>query len=453
MQIIKSLDNNMLPFQATFLAFQDKLSSQPIIKRTQPTLTDFVIALFLTVLAVLVARWGVEELGTSLERVGSSGLWFQADTPRVIANLTDASSDHYRVAVHPIAPILLTSVDLGLQQLGMDVAFAAHFIIILSASLAAGFFFIFVRMLDLPRSVSIAFTLLFISSAAFLFWSPVEELNLPSMLTIVLALVALAYGRTRNTIWWVLMSSATLSITITNWSMGMIATLMRWSLRTFYVISTTALLIVCILATIQYMFYHHARPFFLGTALREELNYIQPARPIVGRWNPTDSLKSIFVSTIVAPTPVVEIESGESVVTNQKAGFFDRTLAGTTAAVAWLAVFCTGIWGGLRSESTRPVAVAIGLMVLSQAALHSIYGDPTFLYAPHFLPILIAVAALSWFTPVRWVAVSLTLVVAVLGGANNLAQFKVAADLAEQVISRGGNPEIPGFPAKGAVLP
>ena len=91
-------------------------------------------------------------------------------------------------------------------------------------------------------------------------------------------------------------------------------------------------------------------------------------------------------------------------------------------------------------------------MLLGQMVLHSVYGNPTFLYAPHFLPLLVALAALSWFTPVRWPALALAAVVCVAGGVSNVQTFQSAAALANQVIARGGNAIQSAFPAND-VLP
>ena len=142
---------------------------------------------------------------------------------------------------------------------------------------------------------------------------------------------------------------------------------------------------------------------------------------------------------MVAPTPAVETQENAEVVTNQKAGFFDRTTAGIMAAVVWLALVGIGIWGGLRTIALHPVCVGLALMIVSQAAIHVVYGDPTFLYALHFLPVLVAIASLSWFTPLRWIALGGALVVAILGGANNVEQFNVAAHLAATAIGKGGD--------------
>ncbi len=427
------------------LSCQAVLVNQPRM-RSDLSLIDFIIAMVMAAAAALMANWAATRLGTSLERMTSQDVWFQADTTRVIANLIDRSSNHYRVSVHPIASILLTPVTLCLRKVGVDLGVAVHALMGLMASLSIGLFFIFFRLLTLPRAAAMVFTAMAISSAAFVHWSPVIELSLASMLTIVLALIALAYGRTRNMAWWILMNCATLGITITNWSFGIIATLVRWPLRRFLIICIAAAMIVSILATAQHVLFKNARPFFLGGAV-DEYQWTQPVLRGGADWSPANSLRSLFISTIVAPRPYVEIREDVAprpdaqnvgVVTNQKAGFFDRTTAGIAAAFVWLALFGIGVWGGLRTTYLRPVSAGLILMVLSQAAIHIVYGDPTFLYALHFMPVLIAIASISWFTSLRWIAFAGALVVTILGGVSNVEQFEAAASLAAASISEGG---------------
>jgi len=81
-----------------------------------------------------------------------------------------------------------------------------------------------------------------------------------------------------------------------------------------------------------------------------------------------------------------------------------------------------------------------------------VYGTVTFLYAPHFLPILGAIASLSWFSPARQAAMALAVFVLVVGGFNNVVQFRDGAHLANQILADGGNKIDPGFPANDVTV-
>jgi hypothetical protein len=436
------------------LAFFENLLHHKAQRLLPLNFKDAIIAVLLACLAIVLTAWGMSVLGANLWKATSFNLWFQADTPRVIANFTQLSSNHYRVAVHPMAPAMLSSIVTILERAGLQDGIAARALIYGVASAAAGLFFIALRLLDLPRIAALVFSGVFLASATFIHWAAIAELNVPSMLTVIFALMALALGRAVGPVWWTVASAATMGVTITNWSVGLIATFVRWPFRQFVVISSSSLALVAVVAMVQFAIFSNARPFFLGNIVGEA-RWIQPMMEDRGggRWNPLDDIRSMFVTTLSAPTPEVEVQNGDRVVTNQKSGYLDRSALGRAVATAWLMVFAVGIWGGVRERDLRPVVVGLGLMIVFQTLLHCVYGDPTFLYAPHFLPILVMIAALSWFTPARWFALALAGFVAVGGGIDNAAQFKAAAALADQVIREGGNPVVQDFPAGGAILP
>jgi hypothetical protein len=195
-----------------------KLTAQEPRRHHRAAALDAAISLALAALAAAIALWGMSRLGDDLWRVTSSNLWFQADTPRVIANFTDASSNHYRVAVHPIAPSMTTSIIILFETMGMTPRTAATTFMVAIAACCAGLFFVNLRLLGLMRLPAVVFTMVLMASAAFLHWSPVPELNMPALLTVIVALTALAYGRTRSPVWWILVSCGTFGVTITNWS-------------------------------------------------------------------------------------------------------------------------------------------------------------------------------------------------------------------------------------------
>ncbi len=62
-------------------------------------------------------------------------------------------------------------------------------------------------------------------------------------------------------------------------------------------------------------------------------------------------------------------------------------------------------------------------------ALHLLYGEETFLYALHYLPLLIASAALAALGRFRRIALILALIVLCVGGLNNLMKFRQAREI------------------------
>jgi hypothetical protein len=418
---------------------------------------DAALSAIFAAIAVAIGIWGFAVLGHALQTAASFNLWFQADSPRVIENLTDRHSNHYRTSVHPAASILLTPIVIALHSIGIPALPACEALILTAAAVCGGGFYIALRLLGLPKLAASVFAALYLSSAAFIYWYSQIELNAVGGATIVLALLALAYGRTKSELWWVLVSAATLSITITNWSIGLAATLVRWPLKKTLAISVAALATVILLSLAQSLTFWHAAWFFRVGAVTAEARW--SALSSVHEELPTDrplmNMRSLFLTTMVAPDPVVEVQDGDKVVTNQDVPATTGTPYAIAAAIAWAALLGCGLIGavgGLRTDLRRPVVAGLGLMLLGQMVLHSVYGNPTFLYAPHFLPLLVALAALSWFTPVRWPALGLAVMVCAAGGVSNVQTFRSAAALANQVIGQGGNAIQSAFPAND-VLP
>jgi hypothetical protein len=424
---------------------------------------DAVLCVVIFAAAAAIAAWGFAVLGPALESANSFNTWFQADNPRVIANLTDVSSNHYRTAVHPIASLLLTPIVIGLHHLGLPWLMAAEALIVGCGAGGAALLFAALRRVGLPRWPAVLFMALYLSSAAYLHWYCQIELSPPAAVTISLAILALCYGPATSRLAWVLVSAATLSITVTNWSAGLAASVARWRLWPAAVISGIALALVIVLSLVQYRTFSDAALFFRPHAMRAETNYTAFAGAKqtgflvkLREWPLTPRLRSLLVTTVVAPTAAVEIQDGDQVITNQTAAITDNAWYGVLAAVAWMLLLLCGVLGAglglVRGTRLRPVAVGLGLMLLAQIGLHSVYGDPTFLYSAHFLPMLVLLAALSWFSPLRVVALVLAGVVVLAGGASNLRQFEAAAGLARQIYAAGGNAQRDPYRANAVLL-
>ncbi|WP_407530134.1 hypothetical protein [Methylobacterium oryzisoli] len=413
---------------------------------------DTALAAACALVAMLISAWGFATLGPALDTEHSFNIWFQADTPRVVLNLTDLASNHYRTAVHPISSLLTTPLVLALAKAGVPPLLACKALIALAGGACAALLFITGRLLRLGRLDAALVVALFLTSAAYLHWYGQIELSAFSGVTIVLSLLLLVRESLAAPVWWVLMSAATLSITVTNWVAGLAATFARWPLRGFAAISAGAFVLVCLLAIAQQHAMTNAQLFFKYSSARNETQWTQMAMERHGRgtWSPARSLYSLFVTTAVAPMPQRESKQGVTVVTNQRPTLADMTWLSLTAIAAWIGLLACGAYAGWHVRHLRRVGIGIGLMLLAQALLHSIYGDVTFLYAAHVIPMLVGLAALAFASPARHFARVAALVVVVAGGLNNVGQFRAAAAFANDILRSGGNAVDPVF--NGGVL-
>lgn len=79
-------------------------------------------------------------------------------------------------------------------------------------------------------------------------------------------------------------------------------------------------------------------------------------------------------------------------------------------------------------------ALLLGLTIMAQFILHLAFGKETCLYALHFAPLLVVVAALSTLTSQRRLARIVAAALVVCAGMNNLQQFDRAAAFARNQV-------------------
>jgi hypothetical protein len=108
-------------------------------------------------------------------------------------------------------------------------------------------------------------------------------------------------------------------------------------------------------------------------------------------------------------------------------------------------------WGNAPSPRIRLI---IGLTLAGQLVLHLLYGEETFLYSLHYLPLLIATAALAAIGQFRKISLILALIVLCGGGINNLVKFREARNvmILHFYPERGGEVRVPVLDAPTGYL-
>jgi hypothetical protein len=398
------------------------------------------------VAAVAISLWQMRTIGDALYTEVSLDIWFQADTPRVLVNLLDPTSDHYRSSVHPIFGILLTPWVSALGQLGQSPLLSAKAVIAVTAGASAGAVWFALRLAGIAQVSAALYTAVFLASASFLHWYSVVEVAAFNGLSICVVLLVLALGRSAGLAAWVLASGLSLGITITNWTAALAATVVRWPLRRSLAVSAIALGLVFVLALAQKAIYPTSELFFDVRLLARERQYVARAT------SPLESLRSLIVYTQITPAPTVERRPDRSVVSNQGQAPETAGILGVLAILAWIGSLACGLAAALRVPNVRPLAAGLLLMIGAQLALGAVYGDIAFLYAANLSPMLVMLAGLSALTPWRHVGAALAVVVILAGGISNHAHFVAASALSRDVVLAGGNPTSPRLPDAGPVL-
>ena len=355
-------------------------------------------------------------------------VWFQSDLKRVFENMTDRfARGHYRVKVHPLHSLLAYSPTLVLRKMGFD---ALHAVQIVTAGIAALYLltvYALLRVLGCARVDAFVFSLLGACSTASLFWLTVPESYGLGATSIVIGLLLSTAATHRHQALWkyIAVSAVTLSVTVTNWMVGLLATVSAHNLRRAAVITVSAFCLVALLWGVEKQLFPTAT-FFVGD--REEGRYL--VWPTITRI--ISVLDTLFFHTVISPTVTVSGTTGLGwpLLSMQHSTPGSSGVLGIAGVLLWSLLLGSGLWALLSYRTPQAIRVALGLTLLGQLGLHTLYGEETFLYSLHFLPLLITVAALSTLTHLRVPALAIALTLIPIAGANNWRQFNEAIALA-----------------------
>lgn len=412
-----------------------KIKTRPITTKEKELLIDGFIAFLLAAIMGVISLVASGFLDKILWGLEGLDFWFQADIARVYYNMVDADFSHYRTSVHPLFSLVgylsTLTVDkiFHLSQDG-NLVNAVRLVIALVASLWLASFYILLRLLFLQRLDAVLFALLGACSSASLFWFSIPETYSFGSLSILMALIVAALTQHRNVSegWFVVSSAATLSFTVTNWMAGLAATFINLNWWKAIRVTIIALLLVCLLWWIERQLFPTAQ-FFLNNS--EEANYF--FREEAG--GPFRILLSFFSSSMIMPD--IELvnklnRTDWKVLTVQHAWPWSGSFLGGVAVFSWLILLCIGCWNLFFGSLSVRIRLTIGITLLGQLGLHLIYGDETFLYALHFLPLLVIVAALGARSQLRKIVLIFAFLLLCTGGLNNVLQFHDAGEIVMQ---------------------
>lgn len=357
--------------------------------------TDSVLAL---VLFAACAAWsGVLNwlFGFAAVRLSIAGRWFQSDGWRVFDDMSSFSANHFRDSVHPLFSSLNVPLVAGLKNAFNLTAYQAIVgLNVLTAGVLAGLLYVILRLIGCTRITTVVFTLLAAVSSGSLFWMIVPETYPLGSVTIAACLAAAAYAsrfRLSNAVM-AAASAASLSITVTNWMAGLALAAVYRPWRQAALISLAGLLIVLGFWGVQKVIFPQPGQLFLKpTAVLNESEYIlhKDAGGVAAK------LRGILISPVVMPEigQTMEQPTGR-ILSVQKSPLRDGLLANITILL-WVLLLLAGIAALARGPADERFRRMLALVLAGQVCLHLIYGEETFLYALHFVPLLVVTAALS----------------------------------------------------------
>ncbi|MGK2911750.1 MAG: hypothetical protein ACSLE1_18395 [Sphingobium sp.] len=401
------------------------------------TRSDWIMAAVLGVVAACLILYNHAVIDPAVYR--TYNIFFQADPPRVISNLTERwSHSQNRNVAHPIFSIMgLTAVKAG-GLIGIAPMKMIALLLTGAALVSVGAFFLAMRGLGMITQAGIAFTAAYMSGAAFLHWYAFPETYAASGATIAVMLAILTCAR-RNSIWiWIVGSTATLSMLLTNWGFGLAATIVRLRWRQFLIVSITALAAIAAVSFVQHKLLHNARFFLDPVGIAREHTFSGPQMRRLGmRWSPAASFRNALITPAIVPVAEVVHEATEAgpftMVTNQFVPLSRLGWGGGLALACWVVLIAIGSKAAITIPRLRMIGLPLLVFIGFQAAFHTVYGEIAFLYAADTLPAMMALAALGWFTPARRIVMIAVILFIASASITNESRFLDAAAKSHEI--------------------
>ncbi|WP_019502675.1 hypothetical protein [Pseudanabaena sp. PCC 6802] len=408
-----------------------KLVTLPLVKHIRQYRIDIAIAISLSIAIAIATYFGTYAIPDPIfTDFYAQDVWFGSDIPTVFGNITSVNSDFGRNNKHPLFPLLVFPLVFAVSKLfHLEPLSAARIVAVGVSVLWVSSLYALFRVMGCYRLDATLFSLVGAVSAAGIFWLVIPESFSFGSLTIILGLVfvALTQFRSLSTAWYVAVNVLTVSITITNWMVGILATFANHRWRKMLQILAISLLVATGLWILQrIVFTNSGFPFQPGTFIGEKKFISTP-----GKGGILAVMSAIFFQTMVMPaTQIVDFPIRPDWIK-----FDVNTLApasgswwGAIAVFSWTALLGLGVWGFFTTKQQPKLRLVLGLTLIAQVLMHSIYGvEETFLYSLHFIPLLLTLAAFGLFTRLRLLSLLLVATLIVSAGMNNRSQFSAAA--------------------------
>ncbi len=398
---------------------------------SKPRKIHLVDVLIIIIIASLSAFFSFKAAGVLPDDVvyseSTKNSWFESDVYRVFDNMIDRGSNHYRTKVHPIFSLVAYSPVYAMGKLcDIPPLKAVHIVMAAVCALWSACFYILLKLITRRCLDAVLFTLLALTSSAAMFWFSVPETYPLGSLSIVLAFILAVCAQSASIPQWgyMLVSAATFSFTVTNWMAGVFATRLGNSTKRTLQITVNAFALITLLWGIQKTFFPSAA-FFIGS--REELEYVM----LDNMGGPWRVLVSFFFHSMIMPAINLHTLVNRPewpLMTVQLSSLGSASYLGISACIIWAILLVFGGWMLFALKAYKKLRMMLILMLAGQLGLHLVYGNETFLYALHFMPILVVLVSLSSLGRLRKLILFLTVVLIFLSGLNNTKQFFKASE-------------------------
>ncbi len=400
---------------------------------------DLLLALLLGILGGVGSFQASRQVPSVVTQRAAQNAWFDADSHRIYRNLTKKGVPQKGTRKHPLFPLATVRQVKFFGQLGLPQIEAVR---AFQAVTTAGWLialFLLLRAMGCRKLDASLFSALGGVSAALLFWSTVPETYLQSSVSILVGLLLAAavtrrsaeateqYSGRRELILLSLASAVTLSMTVTNWMVGLAAALTHATWKRALLVSVTGLALVTGLWAVQRTAFPETK-FFLERDPSDRQFFL---RSETG--GPLAIGKVLLLDTMVLSRPELTthpLRAEHRILNVQQSPLGSGGPLGAAGTALWVALLGLGGYVLVSRKEHGRMRLLVGMALFGQVTLHLLFGVVTFLYALNVLPLLLLVAAQGSVTHrTRPFALGLAAALLVCAAVNNVQQFGAATQM------------------------
>jgi len=394
--------------------------------RSRLKLAAWIDPMALVLIGSFAALWAFAsggQIGPWINDYRYLDLWFQGDSPRAFANMTNLQNNAwsrdnlhplFRVVTYPLTAALAGGFSLSPQA-------AARTLVSGVAGLWAAGFYGLLRLMRLGRIEAMLFSLVLLSSSAFLFWAGLPETFLFGSLSLIMAMGLMAASERRRmpAALYVINNLLTIGFVPTSALAGVAATFLQHTWK-------KAIGILAVSAGALFAFWQLHKAFFpVDRAASQDLLLDQAGGPM-------QILGSFFCHTLVLPEIKLMTSANftPDYAWRMTTQFSDPGSGGPWALVAlgaWLGLLLLGGWSAVKTRDLVKLRMLLAIVGFGFVGAHVIFGDETFLYSLQFAPLLVMLAAFSALGPMRSWGLALAAVFVLSAGTHNVSQFQRAS--------------------------
>jgi hypothetical protein len=361
-------------------------------------------------------------------------LLFDADVPQYAVLMTQWWAPQHQVysSRHPLLSLYVYPPTQILRALGLPPKQAIQVTMAMVCAIWTALMFSLLIVWGCRILDAIVFTLLANISASAMFWFSVPESHSFGSATILAALILTLWPRNLSVVArYTAAAAVSLSMTTMNAIVGLIAGARNLTTRDFWIAGTSAWFIVCMLWALQKWIFPSTE-FFLGP--RDVGSFFFALTP----QRIAQVLQVMLSHNVVMPeigvmtgAERIPFSRALRIMTVQKSVPGTGSIWGATATLAWCGLLGLGIWAAFsrRCRLSELCLLAGGFLL----AFFLAWSAETFMFSITLLPFLVVLAAGVTFTRFRVLGLLLAVVVILLGGANNWAQFERAVAITDEV--------------------